>query len=243
MLARLQSMLPRRDHWRYEPKFDGFRGLLWRRSQASVQLLSRNVRELTPWFPEIVQAAHVLPAGTWLDGEIVIADEQGRSDFGALQQRMSVAKRASAAAALDRPAVLLVFDLLRLGDTDLTGTPLRERREALEHLVTGVHPCLQLVQQTANLAEAEAWLALLPIEGVVAKRVDGCLSAGPAQRMGQGQAAKNCRLRRNRDYRRSTRSCIGARPQARGRPATPFRTPWGCHLSSSVDAAQSRSVG
>ena len=120
----------------------------------------------------------MLPTGTLLDGEIVIADELGRSDFGALQHRMSVAKRASAAAALERPAVLLVFDLLRLGDTDLTGAPFCERRDALEQLVAGLHPCLQLVQQTADIAEAEDWLNLLPIEGVVAKRADGCYLPG-----------------------------------------------------------------
>jgi ATP-dependent DNA ligase len=169
----LQSTLPRGDHWRYEPKLDGFRGLLWRRTAADVQLLSRNVKVLTSWFPEIVQAARELPTGTLLDGEIVIADELGRSDFGALQHRMSVAKRASAAAALERPAVLLVFDLLRLGDTDLTVSPFCKRRDALEQLVAGRHPCLQLVEQTADFAEAEDWLSLLPIEGVVAKRADG----------------------------------------------------------------------
>jgi ATP-dependent DNA ligase len=178
MLARLQSTLPRGEQWRYEPKFDGFRGLLWRRGDADVQLLSRNVKDLSSWFPEIVHAAQVLSTGTLLDGEIVIADSMGRSDFGALQHRMSVAKRASAAAALERPAVLLVFDLLRLGDTDLTVSPFCKRRDALEQLVAGRHPCLQLVEQTADFAEAEDWLNFLPIEGVVAKRADGCYLPG-----------------------------------------------------------------
>ncbi len=101
MLARLQSTLPRGMQWRYEPKLDGFRGLLWRRGERSAQLLSRNTKDLTPWFPEVVQAALVLPSGTLLDGETVIADDLGHSDFGALQQRMSVAKPASSAAAPD----------------------------------------------------------------------------------------------------------------------------------------------
>jgi len=91
MLARLQSTLPRGDQWRYEPKLDGFRGLLWRRSATAVQLLSRNARDLAAWFPELVQAGQALSPGTLLDGEIVIADDLGRSDFGALQQRLSIA--------------------------------------------------------------------------------------------------------------------------------------------------------
>jgi bifunctional non-homologous end joining protein LigD len=97
MLARLQSTLPRGDQWRYEPKLDGFRGLLWRRSATTVQLLSRNARDLAPWVPELVQAGQALSPGTLLDGEIVIADELGRSDFGALQQRLAIAKLSAAA--------------------------------------------------------------------------------------------------------------------------------------------------
>jgi hypothetical protein len=80
MLARLESKLPRGAQWRYEPKLDGFRGLLWRRTETGVDLVSRNMRDLSPWFPEIVCAGRALPVDTLVDGEIVIADEQGRSD-------------------------------------------------------------------------------------------------------------------------------------------------------------------
>jgi ATP-dependent DNA ligase len=55
--------------WRYEPKLDGFRGLLWHRTGTSVQLLSRNGRDLAPWFPELMQAGQKLPLGTLIDGE------------------------------------------------------------------------------------------------------------------------------------------------------------------------------
>ena len=91
MLARLESKLPRGAQWRYEPKLDGFRGLLWRRTETGVELLSRNMRDLSPWFPEIVGAGRALPVDTLVDGEVVIADGQGRSDFTALQQRLTVA--------------------------------------------------------------------------------------------------------------------------------------------------------
>jgi bifunctional non-homologous end joining protein LigD len=85
MLARLESKLPRGEQWRYEPKLDGFRGLLWRRTETVIELLSRNTRDMSPWFPELVGAGQALPVDTLVDGEIVIADEQGRSDFTALQ--------------------------------------------------------------------------------------------------------------------------------------------------------------
>jgi ATP-dependent DNA ligase len=108
MLAQLDSKLPRGEHWRYEPKLDGFRGLLWRMSTRHVQLLSRNGRDLGPWFPELVRAAEALPARTLLDGEIVICDATGWADFGSLQQRLSTARKRVADAALQSPAILVV---------------------------------------------------------------------------------------------------------------------------------------
>jgi ATP-dependent DNA ligase len=83
MLARLERTLPRGEQWRYEPKLDGFRGLLWHSTSGSVQLLSRNLKDLGAAFPELVSAGQDLPVGTLLDGEIVIADADGRSNFGA----------------------------------------------------------------------------------------------------------------------------------------------------------------
>jgi ATP-dependent DNA ligase len=179
MLARLERTLPRGDVWRYEPKLDGFRGLLWRTSGTAFQLLSRNVKDLSPWFPELIQAGRALPPNTVLDGEIVIADDRGCSDFGALQTRLGVAKRDATQIARERPAVLLCLDLLTLAGHDLTMSPLVERRQRLEKLVVGLHPCLQLVTHTHDLQLAEQWLAMLPsVEGVVAKRADGRYTAG-----------------------------------------------------------------
>jgi ATP-dependent DNA ligase len=163
----------------YEPKLDGFRGLLRHGTNGHVQVLSRNLRDLAPSFPERVQAAQSLPAGTLLDGEIVIADESGHADFGALQQRLTVARRAAGQVALQRPAVLLVFDVLELGGVPLTELPLRNRRKRLEDFLPGLHPCLQLVAQTRDLALAQQWLAMLPaLEGVVAKKSDGRYAPG-----------------------------------------------------------------
>ena len=104
MLARLEASLPRGDHWCYEPKFDGFRGLLWRAPNGAVHLLSRNLKDLSPSFPELVCAGGALAPGTLVDGEIVIADATGRSDFGALQGRLSVGKRDARSGASREPA-------------------------------------------------------------------------------------------------------------------------------------------
>jgi ATP-dependent DNA ligase len=88
MLAHLERSLPRGETWRYEPKLDGFRGLLWHGEGAAAQLLSRNVKDLSAWFPALIEAGKALPANTLVDGEIVIADNLGSSDFGALQARL-----------------------------------------------------------------------------------------------------------------------------------------------------------
>lgn len=105
MLAQLQSNLPSGDGWRYEPKLDGFRGLLQRHSSPTARLLSRNGRDLGPWFPELLQAALALPADTLIDGEIVVANERGEIDFGALQARLTVARKHVSRTASEQPAV------------------------------------------------------------------------------------------------------------------------------------------
>jgi bifunctional non-homologous end joining protein LigD len=87
MLAQLATALPVGPDWRYEPKLDGFRALLARRCDGSVRLTSRNQKDLGRWFPEVLEAARWLPPGTLLDGELILADENGHADFGALQAR------------------------------------------------------------------------------------------------------------------------------------------------------------
>jgi len=109
-----------------------------------------------------------------LDGEIVIANADGHSDFGALQGRLGAGARDAGAFAQESPAVLLAFDVLRHQGQDLTGLALRDRRGRLETLLEVNPGCLQLISQTPDIEEAEEWLRLLPsIEGVVAKRSDG----------------------------------------------------------------------
>jgi bifunctional non-homologous end joining protein LigD len=133
MLARLESTLPRGPEWRYEPKLDGFRGLLWRSNTGVARVLSRNLNDLSVSFPELVRASDALPLDTVIDGEIVIADANGSSDFGALQQRLGVGRRDADRSAQRMPAVLLAFDTLRAEGADLTNLPLRDRRANLEN--------------------------------------------------------------------------------------------------------------
>ncbi len=82
MLAQPASRLPLGAHWRYEPKLDGFRGLLEHAVDGRLRLTSRNRIDLTRWFPEIARAGECLPAATTLDGEVVVANERGEPNFG-----------------------------------------------------------------------------------------------------------------------------------------------------------------
>ncbi len=174
MLSQLASRVPTGAQWLYEPKFDGFRGLLGRSDGGLVLLTSRQGKDLTDWFPELAQAGQCLPPSTVLDGEIVIADDEGRADFGALQRRLGVASRRSSQTAANCPAILLVFDMLECAGTNLMQLPLIERRHRLVDVLHDLHPCLQLILQTSDPDLASEWLGEVPgLEGVVAKRADG----------------------------------------------------------------------
>jgi ATP-dependent DNA ligase len=181
MLAQLETKLPAGLNWRYEPKLDGFRGLLWRRSESQTLLLSGNSRDLAPWFPELSQAAKALPPNTLVDGEIVICDESGWVDFGGLQARLSKARNMLTAAARDRPAVPMVFDILECDGVELASRPMGLRRLELVRLLDGAHPCLQVVDHTDDIRLARDWLTLPNFEGVVAKRVDRPYTSGRAR--------------------------------------------------------------
>jgi len=136
--------------------------------------VSRNLKDLNASFPELVCAGDTLPPSTVVDGEIVIADTDGRSDFGALQARLGARKRDVRRIVSRKPAVLHVFDVICHEGTDLTDMRLCDRRGRLEVLLERPNPCLQLIVQTAAVEEAEDWLKFVPgIEGVVAKRNDG----------------------------------------------------------------------
>ena len=170
MLARLERELPVAAGLAYEPKWDGFRCLA--RSRAGeVVLRSRNERPLERYFPEVVAGLRAL-GDVLVDGELVICCD-GRADFPALLARLHPAASRVERLARETPASYVVFDLLAVGDEDLTDHPFSRRRAALEAL--GLPAPLVLTPQTADAVEAAAWLdagAGSGIDGVMVKPPD-----------------------------------------------------------------------
>ena len=134
MLAKSAPEVPRDDGLAYEPKWDGFRCIVFRDGDE-IELGSRNDRPLTRYFPELVELlAEALPPKCVVDGEIVIVTEGGL-DFDALQNRLHPAESRVRKLAKEIPSSFVAFDLLALGDTDLTGEPFSRRRAELEGVV------------------------------------------------------------------------------------------------------------
>jgi ATP-dependent DNA ligase len=165
--ARLQAVreLPAGRGWVYEPKFDGYRGLLVKGASGKGSVWSRNDKDLGRWFPELVSLATRLPRAIVLDGEIVMPVAGGVS-FIALQRRLVAGTRESAAA-------FIAFDVLRDGD-DLRHVNLSLRRKRLQQIVDAqADAALQLMTQTDDRETAELWLddsvSVAGIEGVVCK--------------------------------------------------------------------------
>src|SRR5690606_22821942 len=139
MLARRANALPAGEGWVFEPKWDGFRVLVFRAGDAWL-LQSRDERPLDRYFPELrAPLAAALPARCVLDGELVVA-AGGGLDFEALQQRIHPAASRIARLARETPASIVFFDLLAEGGRDLRPRPFRERRRALEALLAGARP-------------------------------------------------------------------------------------------------------
>ena len=155
----------------YEPKWDGYR-LVVVRSAASTRVWSKQGRDLTDRFPDVVAAAVAqLPPGTVLDGEVVIWNG-ARLDFGLLQQRMVTGPGRIPALAAAHPASYVAFDVLASGGADLRPWKLTRRRAALEDLAGRWAPPMQLSPVTADPDEARAWFTdyrPAGVEGLVAK--------------------------------------------------------------------------
>src|SRR3712207_1576289 len=131
MLANPADGLPEGEGWLFEPKWDGFRALVFRDGDE-VYLQSRDLKPLDRYFPELAAPLRAqLPERCVLDGEIVIATGE-RLDFEALLQRIHPAASRVALLASQTPSTFVAFDLLALGDRDLRGAPLAERRAQLE---------------------------------------------------------------------------------------------------------------
>jgi ATP-dependent DNA ligase len=179
MEARSADRLPTGPGWWYEPKWDGFRCLVFRDGETVV-LQAKSGKPLTRYFPEVVAALAAIPEpGFALDGELLIPVAGGFS-FEALQMRLHPAESRIRRLAAETPAILALFDMLQTPQgEDLRAAPLSERRAALARFVDRHGgPRLVLTQGVEDCATAQAWLDEGKLEGVVAKRVDAPYAEG-----------------------------------------------------------------
>ena len=173
MLAKLATALPEGDGFLYEPKWDGFRAIVFRGGD-DVYIQSRDLRPLDRYFPELHDALlKALPDGCVVDGEIVIATSRGL-DFDALQLRLHPAASRVAKLAAETPSAFVAFDLLAANGRDIRGLPQVDRRERLERLLARARPPLHLTPVTRDVAKATDWLARFEgagLDGIVVKPV------------------------------------------------------------------------
>ena len=171
MLAKRVGELPEGDSWIFEPKWDGFRTLIFRDGEE-ILIQSRDGKSLNRYFPELVETLLAqLPPRCVLDGEIVIANERGL-DFDALQLRIHPAASRVKLLAKQTPVSIVFFDLLCEGDRDLRGDPFEERRRRLEALLASTRPPVHLTPATADLKIASDWFHRFEgagLDGVMAK--------------------------------------------------------------------------
>jgi ATP-dependent DNA ligase len=180
MLAKPAEALPAGDNFLYEPKWDGFRAIVFRGgSEAFIQ--SRDLRPLDRYFPELHEVfLRALPDGCVLDGEIVIATPHGL-DFDALQLRLHPAASRVAKLSKEIPAAFVAFDLLAIDGRDLRELPQQERRARLEEAFAYLEPPLHLTPMTRDRDVAAEWLARFEgagLDGVIAKPAHGTYEPG-----------------------------------------------------------------
>jgi ATP-dependent DNA ligase len=180
MLAKLATELPGGGGFLYEPKWDGFRAIVFRGGDK-VFIQSRDLKPLDRYFPELSDALSAgLPDGSVLDGEIVIATPRGL-DFDALQMRLHPAATRAAKLAKETPSSFVAFDALAAGGKDLRGMAQSDRRLRLEQLLARPQPSIHLTPMTRDRAQAIEWLSRFEgagLDGVIAKPEKGIYQPG-----------------------------------------------------------------
>jgi ATP-dependent DNA ligase len=180
MLAKLVDSLPTGDGFMFEPKWDGFRAIVFR-GDDDVYIQSRDLRPLDRYFPDLHLALlERLPEGSVVDGEVVIATPHGL-DFDALQLRLHPAASRVAKLAKETPASFVAFDLLAADGKSLIKLAQHERREKLEALFSKVTPPVYLTPMTRDRTMAEEWLKRFEgagLDGVIAKPQDAPYEPG-----------------------------------------------------------------
>ena len=180
MLSSAADRLPEGDGWLFEPKWDGFRTLIFR-DPDEILLQSRDEKPMNRYFPELLApVAAALPDRCVVDGEIVIAGPDGL-DFEALLLRIHPAASRVKLLAEQTPASFVAWDLLAIGDEDLRGVPLEQRRARLEKVLADAQRPIHLSPATRDRSLAEDWFKRFEgagLDGVMAKRLDSPYRAG-----------------------------------------------------------------
>jgi ATP-dependent DNA ligase len=175
MLAKRVGALPVGGTWIFEPKWDGFRALVFRDGDE-ILIQSRDEKSLNRYFPELLKPLRSqLPTRCVLDGEIVVARD-GALDFDALQLRIHPAASRVKLLAQEIPASIVFFDLISEGDRDLRGTAFQGRRRILESLLSSAAPPIHLTPATSESSIAADWFRRFEgagLDGVIAKPVSG----------------------------------------------------------------------
>src|SRR5439155_563504 len=175
MLAKRIGELPAAGQWIFEPKWDGFRALVFHDGDE-IFIQSRDKKSLNRYFPELLGPLRSqLPARSVVDGEIVVA-RNGALDFEALQLRIHPAASRVSLLSRESPASIVLFDLLSEGNQDLRSLAFRERRMKLESLFSTVAPPIHLTPATTDLSVAADWFRRFEgagLDGVVAKAISG----------------------------------------------------------------------
>jgi ATP-dependent DNA ligase len=175
MLAKRLDELPSDGDWIFEPKWDGFRALVFR-DNDEILIQSRDEKPLERYFPELLEPLRsALPARCVLDGEIVIVQDN-ELDFDALQLRLHPAASRIKLLSQQTPASFVFFDLLCNGNRDLRGEPFETRRRELESLLASAPPPIHLTPATRDRKIAEDWFRRFEgagLDGVIAKPSDG----------------------------------------------------------------------
>jgi ATP-dependent DNA ligase len=175
MLAKRVDELPVGEDWIFEPKWDGFRALVFRDGDE-ILIQSRDEKPLNRYFPELVEPlSSVLPSRSVLDGELVIV-KNDELDFDSLQLRLHPAASRVKMLSQQIPASVVFFDLLCHGDRDLCGEPFQNRRRELESLLSSAPPPIHLTPATRDRIVAADWFRRFEgagLDGVIAKPISG----------------------------------------------------------------------
>jgi ATP-dependent DNA ligase len=213
MLAKRVDELPSAGSWIFEPKWDGFRALIFR-DRDEIEIQSRDEKPLNRYFPELVDTLRLqLPLRCVLDGEIVIAKDGGL-DFDSLQLRLHPAASRVKLLSKQIPASIVFFDLLSEGDRDLRGESFEKRRQMLEALLSSAQPPVHLTPATRESSVASDWFRRFEgagLDGVIAKAISGIYEPNKRVMLKvKHERDCDCVVAGFRWYKKSERTAVGS---------------------------------